>query len=93
MKVSADTFFREKCPRTLFSEKSVRGHFYLKMSADTVSGFLDGAYFGARNCSTSFDSSNIECPDLAVFGQSLDVCIVVSLLCDDSVEEYYSLTR
>ena len=35
-----------KCPRTLFSGESVRGHFFQgNVSADTVSGFLDGAGF------------------------------------------------
>ena len=36
-------FFQGKCLQTLFSEESVCGHFPLKVSGDTVSGFLDGA--------------------------------------------------
>ena len=46
--LSADTFFRGKCLRALFSEESVRGHFPLKVSAVTVSGFLDGAEIGIK---------------------------------------------
>ena len=47
--LSADTFFQGKVSaNTFFSEESGRGHFFLKVSADTVSGFLDGAEIGIK---------------------------------------------
>ena len=69
--MSADTFFRGKCPRTLSGE----------VSADTLSGFLDGALllFTSPNLSAlleppvpldlfllAYTSASLHCPGVPV---------------------------